>query len=396
LKAEHCWVGWRYHRRRDGKGRRKWTKVPINVRTGEPADSTDPATWSAFAEAMAGMIRLGLDGIGFVFAPDGPFAGVDIDDCRDPTTGEITPEALAIITRLNTYSEVSPSEAGVKLFLKGTLPPGGRRKGHVELYDVGRYFAATGRPLEGTPDEPAERQAELEALHAELFPPAASPRPPNQTRSAAPESVTDQELLERAKRSRNGAEFAALWAGSLDGHDGDHSAADLALVSHLAFWCGRDPGRIDRLFRQSGLMRPKWDSRRGAETYGRRTIRKALESAGERYDLRRNGRAGDREPGGARPAHEPRVSDEDDGNAPHLTDLGNARRFATDHGEALRWCDPWGKWLCWDGKRWGEDQTRGYERLARRTIAGMFREACDKIERVGRQLEGATHGGGRG
>ncbi|MFR4804189.1 MAG: hypothetical protein ACLT98_13270 [Eggerthellaceae bacterium] len=51
---------------------------------------------------------------------------------------------------------------------------------------------------------------------------------------------------------------------------GDRSAADMALCSHLAFWCGRDAGRMDRIFRRSGLMRDKWDSRRGGSTYARR------------------------------------------------------------------------------------------------------------------------------
>jgi len=41
----------------------------------------------------------------------------------------------------------------------------------------------------------------------------------------------------------------------------DHSRADLALCGMLAFWCGGDPERIDRLFRRSDLMREKWDRR---------------------------------------------------------------------------------------------------------------------------------------
>ncbi|MCH7472795.1 class I tRNA ligase family protein [bacterium] len=47
-------------------------------------------------------------------------------------------------------------------------------------------------------------------------------------------------------------------------------------MAHLAFWTGRDPVRMDQIFRRSGLMRDKWDEQRGAETYGQRTIATAI------------------------------------------------------------------------------------------------------------------------
>jgi hypothetical protein len=84
-------------------------------------------------------------------------------------------------------------------------------------------------------------------------------------------------LLAKAMAAINGEKFKRLWGGDTNGHAGDDSAADLAVCSLLAFWCGPDADRTDRLFRQSGLIRPKWDSRRGATTYGRGTIAKAPE-----------------------------------------------------------------------------------------------------------------------
>ena len=56
------------------------------------------------------------------------------------------------------------------------------------------------------------------------------------------------------------------------------SEADLALCLMLAFWARRDRGQIDRLFRSSGLMRPKWDEKHGDRTYGESTIATALET----------------------------------------------------------------------------------------------------------------------
>lgn len=91
----------------------------------------------------------------------------------------------------------------------------------------------------------------------------------------------DAELIQKATAARNGAKLRRLWAGDTSGHGKDDSAADLALCDLLAFWTGPDPTRIDSLFRQSGLMRRKWDEKRGATTYGERTIRTALDGRTE-------------------------------------------------------------------------------------------------------------------
>jgi len=67
-------------------------------------------------------------------------------------------------------------------------------------------------------------------------------------------------------------EILALWQGDTSAYGGDHSRADQALVTHLAWWTNYDAERIDRLFRQSGLYRPKWNH----ASYRRATIGKAL------------------------------------------------------------------------------------------------------------------------
>jgi primase-polymerase (primpol)-like protein len=143
------------------------------------------------------------------------------------------------------------------------------------MYDAGRFFTVTGRHLEGTPATVEDRQKELEALHAEVFPPKAASRPP---RSRAVRcSANDAVLLAKARSARNGRKFMDLfYRGDVSAYNGDDSAADLALCGLLAFWCGPDQEWIDRLFRQSALMREKWDSPRGDTTYGALTITKAL------------------------------------------------------------------------------------------------------------------------
>jgi Uncharacterized conserved protein len=57
---------------------------------------------------------------------------------------------------------------------------------------------------------------------------------------------------------------------------GSQSEADLALANYLAFWTGRDFGKMDAIFRQSVLYRDKWDEKHGKTTYGVATLNKAI------------------------------------------------------------------------------------------------------------------------
>ena len=97
--------------------------------------------------------------------------------------------------------------------------------------------------------------------------------------------LEDYMLLERARAAENGARFDALWHGQTSGYD-SHSEADMALCLHLAFWTGGDASRMDAFFRQSGLMREKWDDVHYADgsTYGERTIERALGMVDEVYE----------------------------------------------------------------------------------------------------------------
>jgi hypothetical protein len=125
---------------RDGK----WTKPPFQARhPGEPAAVDDPATWRTFEQALAVVAAGKADGAGIVLG-DG-LVGVDLDHVRDPESGALTVEAAEIVRALDSYTEVSPSGTGLHILLRGTLPPGGRRKGAVEMYAEGRYFTVTGQ-----------------------------------------------------------------------------------------------------------------------------------------------------------------------------------------------------------------------------------------------------------
>lgn len=294
LKALPQWVTWRFVW--DPK-KRKWGKPPFNARTNGPANVCDPEHWATFDEALAAYGAGPADGIGIILAG---IVGIDLDDCRDWDTGLVVEEAQAIITAMDTYCEVSPSGTGVKLLAHGELPRGHRRRNQIEMYDASRYFTITGHLLEGCPALVNERQKQLETLHRQIF--GSLPALSRLTSLSSPildgsaPILDDADLIDKAMNAKKGPKFKRLWAGDASDYGNDTSAADLALCNMLAFWCARDAARIDRLFRQSGLMRPKWDERRGARTYGALTIAKALEAHTNSYSASHGQRDGDERP----------------------------------------------------------------------------------------------------
>ena len=141
------WVGWkRVHR----DGASKPTKIPLDAKTGNTASTTDPTTWASFEAALAAFRSGQGDGIGFVFSPDDPYTGIDLDHCYDPVTGTMADWAQDIIDRFDSYTEWSPSGMGIHIIIKAQLPGKGRRKGSIEMYSEGRYFTVTGAKFDGT------------------------------------------------------------------------------------------------------------------------------------------------------------------------------------------------------------------------------------------------------
>jgi primase-polymerase (primpol)-like protein len=310
LRARTQWVAWQYERRKEKAGKWKWTKVPINPHTGRRASSTDPRTWTTFDDALAYYRAHQLAGVGFVFSkptekypdlPDDPFAGVDLDDAFDSETVTVAEWAIPILDALDSYTEVSPSGTGTKTIIRARKDGErceGYYQGHkVEVYDHGRFFALTGAVLAGMPTEIRDRQNQLDKLYGRLF---GQPTKSNQKQRDKPtgeriapsngdghsHTLGDDEILRLANSAANADKFCRLWAGDTSGHNDDSSRADCALCTILAFYT-RDEHQIDRLFRQCGLFRPKWDEPRGSRTYGERTIDTALEYQQDRYEPRK-------------------------------------------------------------------------------------------------------------
>jgi primase-polymerase (primpol)-like protein len=274
------WLCWRLEER-DGKP----TKIPYSPRTGSRASSTDSATWATFSEAVAARKEHGYSGIGFVFSEDDAYCGVDLDKCRDSETGALAEWAQEIVSGLDSYTEISPSGTGVHVICQGELPAGRSRKGSVEAYQSGRYFTVTGKHLEGTPETVEERTRQLQAMARRVFGEPESNGnglAHTEQQRGAESPLEDDELIRLASESNDGGKFRELFSGGYFGHT-SHSEAVAALLLKLAFWSGRDASQMERIFRRSGLMYKKFDSRRGQTTWGAQEIQKAIEKTRETY-----------------------------------------------------------------------------------------------------------------
>lgn len=264
----------------------KTDKLPIDYRTGNvtPGGSGgafNPDIWLDHASAAALAAHWGPRyTVGFVITPADPFWCLDIDGARTPTGWSDL--ALKLIASLpGTVVEVSQSGTGLHVWGQGPVPPHSMKRVDlgIELYSE-RRFIAIGSHATG---DMSQSCATIAAVAAEYFPPraaGASDVPDTGPCADWRGPADDADLIRRAMQSRSAgsvfgarASFADLWTADAaalgrayppsDAASGayDASSADAALAQHLAFWTGRDVARIERLMRQSALVRSKWDDR---------------------------------------------------------------------------------------------------------------------------------------
>lgn len=275
LRRYDQWICWRTEMR-NGKP----TKVPVSPNKKDFARVDDASTWASFEIAVDALSRDDIDGLGFVFTDEDPIAGIDLDDVRDPETGSLSEKAEDIITNLDSYTEVSPSGTGLHVLIQGFVPEGRQRHDGIELYDEGRFFTVTGQYLGETPTEIAVRHHELAHIHRKYVARddtggSVTEHGDNEVTPEIPEpdsEVSPERIIEYGKRNKT---FRRLWDGNTSGYK-SHSEADMALCVLLAYYTGDDKSLMDSVFRQSGLMRPKWDEQRGDQTYGDLTLEEAI------------------------------------------------------------------------------------------------------------------------
>ncbi|KEP27255.1 phage/plasmid primase, P4 family [Bacillus zhangzhouensis] len=377
LKNAPQWILWRSEER-DGKK----TKVPYQI-DGSMAQSSNKRTWSTFPTILKFYNNRDYDGIGFMFSKDDPFIGIDIDHCVED--GILSPFAQEIVDSVGSYTEFSPSGEGVHIIAKGKIPLRGQGTGRknpelgLEVYRHGRYFTFTGNSLGiGAIEERTDRLKELFNKYLKdkkeetkaSSPPAASSRDMN--------NLSNKEIWERMFNSKNGKSIQDLFNGHLINED--HSATDMALCNHLAFWTDKDTSKMDSMFRETGLYREKWDRQHSSDgaTYGEMTIAAAVYSTHKTIsDLMEEQQDQPYEVYISHPDKSQVEDTEEIIDKPpvfHLTELGNAERIAYYHGKNIRYCNEL-EWLIWDGKRWEEDSKRKIEAITAKTLRALYGEA---------------------
>lgn len=255
-------------------------KMPINPLTGSGAKAGQADTWGTFAQALDHAEHGDCSGIGFEFS-NGGLVGVDLDHCI--TNGGLSPEAAELVQQFNSYTEVSQSGTGLHIICKGKLSGKAIKSKTVEMYDSGRYFALTGEVYNNMTVLLGAQPA-IDSLYGELT--AARAKTQEKPTPNGGLTLDDSKLIEIAANARNGTLFTDLFTGKWESHYGSQSEADLALCNMLAFYTGKDVQQMDRLFRQSGLTREKWDRQQSGTTYGAITIQNAIGHCTKVFDPR--------------------------------------------------------------------------------------------------------------
>lgn len=337
-------------------------KLPRNPYTGGNAQSNNKETWSDFDTAIKALDKYHFDGIGFMFA-NGYF-GVDLDKCLDNT--DFIDE---FVETLQSYTEISRSGNGIHIICKGTLPDGARRRGNVEMYSSGRYFIMTGKLYNPNYTEIKDCTESIKLLHNKYL---YTEKPQVAPRVIQKLDMDDNEIVDKARNCRTGSLFQLLYSGNWQGVYNSQSEADLALCNHLAFWTQKDAAQMDRIFRTSGLYRDKWDSKRGAYTYGETTIQKAITNCVEVYEPKYESddtslavgvfRSGDSK------LDFPK-------NVYDMTDTGNAQRLRNKYVGNIKYSYIQKEWYYWTGKVWQVDNSGEIKKLADVIIDDMKKEA---------------------
>ena len=266
MKSRRQWVLWKLETRGEHT-----TKIPYSVQYDGKASSTDPGTWGSYEQAVNTLMKnRGLyNGIGFVLTGDG-LVFIDIDHSLNDR--KLSDTAKDIITTLGkTYTEISQSGHGLHLFVRGSIPKSfNNRVTGVEMYSEGRFCAMTGNAL--YPVEPVSNQEGLDLVFNRYKTRDYEEKSGHVQREPLCD-LSDRDIVNKA--SEKSSVFSDLYGGNTARYN-SASEADFVLCLILAFWCDRDPERIDRIFRTSGLYREKWNR----PDYRGRTISRACSSCG--------------------------------------------------------------------------------------------------------------------
>ncbi len=277
------WVLWKAEKLKD---KDEYGKVPYQL-IEIPASSTNPSSWSSFDKTIQKLDD--YDGVGFVLTKEDDYICLDLDNIHidKETHKPMTDIAKEVMQK--TWWEVSPSGTGIHAYFKGTLPDEVMKKNkseHLELYSHSRFMTFTG-VNDDVYREVSCDQIYIDSLVERYFKHEVIT---NDTINydITPANLDDVEVMKLMEKSKNADKLSKLMSGGWKEIFESQSEADLSLLNALAFYTQKNIAQMDRIFRDSDLMRPKWDELRGAKTYGQRSIEKAIADCKNVYDPKFN------------------------------------------------------------------------------------------------------------
>lgn len=354
-------------------GRPNWmgvehgTKKPHSIRRGFNGEWKTPEAYADFPDILDCLERGEIERIGFVFRPDLGWICIDLDNVRDPETGEVAEWAQRIIDQFKgiAYIEISLSGTGFHIvfagrkddWMTGTTKTVGKSK--IEFFDE-KFVILTGDTIDGSVRDFGDGQEIFKQVYAEFFPKdvpgGGKSGDKAETGSVEPIEI-NAEIIESVieiLRSESPGFRQLFDDGDMSQSDNDDSRADQSVCSKVA-WntkgmsIGERRAIIDAVWRQSAHCRKRPDPEKlDRNDYRKRTIKKALSN------------------------------DCLDGQSKKTymrTDLGNSERMADQYRGDIVYCGPFKKWYVWDKTRYAEDRKGEITQIAKRVVRSMYSEA---------------------
>lgn len=293
-----AYIGWREIPQEGGK---KPRKVPTCIDTGRNINHLDSVNWRTYAEVKASGYNIGI-----VLMPADPFFLIDLDNCHiDGKWSEGAKKIIALF--VGAFVEVSFNGAGLHIMGSCDATLLGDRQHRFNKLDVDVEFYTDKRFIalgQGGKGDMAFDCTELIKTFVpkkaiDLTPVSAAHNymagPVEEYTGSPVDEVVIKTMMDRKKDTfTNAVSIRDLWECRVDklrlayptttpGEPYNHSAADVALMAHLAFYTGKDYERMKRIFEMSKLMRAKWASR---PDYQKNTIEFAIRHCQNVYDIK--------------------------------------------------------------------------------------------------------------
>ncbi|WP_431029653.1 DUF927 domain-containing protein [Lysinibacillus sp. LZ02] len=284
LKQLKQWVIWKAEWNEE---RQVFEKIPYRSNGRYKADSTKPKSWGTF-ETIYEAYDNGIgEGIGFVLSDTDPYACIDIDGLESV---EALPELAQEIVNTS-YAELSPSGKGVHVWIRFTHNREKYKNKNTqlgyEIYSDKRFITFTGEALN---DLPINKGAEIDSFIEKVFKreKVESRQPKQNENDTRKAMLSEAEIIKIAENSKTGARFKSFMYGGWEITYPSQSEADMAFCNDLAFWTNCDYYMMDSIFRQSSLMRDKWDREQNSTTYGDETLQKAIRECTNTFQLQKD------------------------------------------------------------------------------------------------------------